>query len=357
MVHDHVADDGTYYLIGTPATNLGTGMAMIDRKVVIWRLDLNPQQECPTIQSFVIDFMVAQHPLLKYAFWGKILDLEIDEEGMTAQLGVAETSDASRAGLLGHSNVGLLSARFERDLKCKTKNTFTVQTATRTYPGIQTVYSQISPANKIFQLNGEAEGFGKSRSIRVFGRQGASLDGKYYQKIVGLGSNPAWKGGFVYAVTASKKFVANANNNPDSDGLMKYPTAADGSVQVTNNNVVSVLIVSTQKAARQIDQDLARLLDGKEVMFSGLLAMVTGSSDSSKPLEEDFDLKWQLKEEREAIQFGAPDQSFYNKPEITKVSRLSAQQWTPVESNSSSLYYQVRDRVNIGFPDDVKTWI
>lgn len=184
IVYDHVADDGTYYLIGEPSSLMGEGNLQIDNnrnRVMIWRLDLNPDQDCPTIQSFAIDFMVPQYHLLKMPFWGKILDLEIDEDGMTAQVAVAETNDPTRLGLLGSDNVGILSARFERELKCKTKNTFKTQTATRTFPGIKDIYTKMTPANQIFKQNGEAEGFGKTRSIRVWGRISSSLElSKYY---------------------------------------------------------------------------------------------------------------------------------------------------------------------------------
>lgn len=38
----------------------------------------------------------------------------------------------------------------------------------------------------------------------------------------------------MYVTMGIKKFVPK--NNPDSDGLIKYPTSADGTVETTNNN-------------------------------------------------------------------------------------------------------------------------
>lgn len=141
IVQDHSTNNPqdfrseVYYLIGAPLINSGLDWLPYDDsngKAVIWKIDNSPESGCPYAQSFMIDFTVAEIPLLN-TFYAEILDFNWDEEGMTAQLAVSKKREDLKK--LGSDEQVILSARFESQLECKNKNTFTVKTATRTYPG------------------------------------------------------------------------------------------------------------------------------------------------------------------------------------------------------------------------------
>jgi hypothetical protein len=89
IVHDHTSSNEVYYLVGDPKPANGrgdikVGSATSRNKVMIWRVDGDPAENCAYVQSFLIDFRVQGNRLLDSEFWFKLLDLNIDEDGMTA---------------------------------------------------------------------------------------------------------------------------------------------------------------------------------------------------------------------------------------------------------------------------------